>query len=212
MRIVAACLLLLGLALPAAAQPTGDATLAFRPFVMISGERFTAKKTFDAVFGQSSQLFWGVGLQVTESDGWYVDVALSRFKKTGERAFVAAGQTFSLGIPVTVTLTPIELTAGYRFRVGSSGRFRPYVGIGAGSYGYSEVSKFSDTGDNVHVHHTGFLGVGGVEYRVYRWVTASADVQYTSVSGVLGKGGLSEQFKEKNLGGIAARFRILIGR
>ena len=48
--------------------------------------------------------------------------------------------------------------------------------------------------------------------RIHRWIIVSGDAQYTHVSGILGTGGISQQVGEDNLGGLAARFRLIIGR
>jgi hypothetical protein len=37
-------------------------------------------------------------------------------------------------------------------------------------------------------------------------------VQYSSVSDILGQGGLSQELGEDNLGGVAVRFRLMVGR
>jgi outer membrane protein W len=203
------------IATSAAAQagPSGapDApALSLRPFAVVSGERFAASTTFKAVFGQSVEPLWGGGLQLALKDGVYVDVTASRFKKTGQRAFVFDGQSFQLGIPVTATLTPIEVTAGYRMR--RTSRLIPYIGAGVGSYGYVEKGDAADASEDLTTRHVGYLVVGGVEFRVGRWVALSGDAQYTRVPGILGNGGVSKDAGEGDLGGIAGRFRVIIGR
>ena len=62
--------------------------------------------------------------------------ASSRFKKTGQRAFVNNGQTFPLGIPLTATITPIEFSAGYRFGACSMSALHSLCGGGIGRYSY----------------------------------------------------------------------------
>lgn len=184
--------------------------LALRPFVMATGEAFTAKETFKAAFGQATQLFYGGGLELVSREGFYLDVAASRFKKTGQRAFRANGQSFPLGLPLLVTITPVELTAGYRLAV--SKRVVPYFGVGGGSYRYEETSDFSDPGENIDTRRAGFLATGGVELRAARWVGVGADVQYTHVNGILGQGGISKEAGEHDLGGVAVRLRVTVGR
>ena len=211
MKTLAAVVLALAAASPVAAQSSRSSGIAIRPFVMVAGEQFAAKETFKAIFGQSAQPFLGGGVELVTGRGVFLDVTVSRFSKKGERAFVSDdGEAFSLGIPVTVTLVPIEVSAGYRFRIGQAGRVSPYVGGGFGSYGYTESDETE--ADDLTLRHTGFLAVGGIEYRAGAWVAVSADVQYTNVSGILGDGGVSEQVGESNLGGIAARFRIILGK
>jgi opacity protein-like surface antigen len=219
MRTALAALLALCLGAPLAAQSRAQApaaddepSFALRPFFVLTGEKVAAKQTFDAAFGQSFEPFFGGGLELvlSKASGFYVDGAFSRFKKTGQRAFRSNGQNFPLGIPLTATITPIELSVGYRFR--TSPRVFPYVGLGVGSYGYKETSDFSDAGENVDTRHAGYLAVGGAELRVHRWVGIAGDVQYTRVPGILGNGGISKDAGENDLGGIAIRLKVTLGR
>jgi opacity protein-like surface antigen len=186
--------------------------VALRPFFLITAQRMAASDTFEAIFGSPVQPFWGGGAQLTMSNGFFVEGTISRFSKTGERAFVLDGEASSLGIPLDASIVPIEATAGYRFGADFSNTVTPYFGAGFASYKYTESSEFDDPGDAVSERGNGFLVVGGAEVRVHKWMTVSADVQYTQIGGVLGDGGLSKDLGEDNLGGIAARFRIIIGR
>jgi len=197
-----------------AAQTSSEDTpaLSLRPFFMASGEQFAAKNSFEAVFGQSMEPFLGGGLQFVDRGGVFIELTASRFKKTGQRAFRANNQNFGLGIPLTATITPLEVAGGYRFRLPGSPRLVPYVGAGISSYGYKETSEFSDASENVDTRHTGYLAVGGAEFRLHRWIGVSVDAQYTHVLGILGTGGISQDAGEKDLGGIAARVKVLIGR
>jgi hypothetical protein len=197
-------------AVPVEAQPTTGApsTISLRGFVLVSGERFTASETFETIFGQSVQPFWGGGIELVDTSGFYLDFTFSRFKKTGERAFFFEGDGFGLSTPLTVTIIPIEVTAGFRFNPAS--RVIPYAGGGIGSYGYEEVSDFDP--EPFEDRHVGYLAVGGVDFRISRWFGVSADVQYTYVPDIIGSGGVSQDAGESDLGGVAARFRVLFGR
>ena len=86
------------------------------------------------------------------------------------------------------------------------------VGAGLGSYGYRETSEFSDAGENVDTRHSGTVLNGGAEFRLHRWVGLGADVQYTHVPGILGLGGVSQQAGENDLGGVAVRVKLVVGR
>jgi opacity protein-like surface antigen len=198
----------------AAAQAASEdaPALSLRPFFLASGERFAAKNSFEAVFGQSVEPFLGGGLQFVDRNGFFIDLTASRFKKTGQRAFRSNNQNFRLGIPLTATITPLEVAGGYRFKLPGSPRLVPYVGAGAGSYGYKETSEFSDASENVDTRHAGYLAVGGVEFRLHRWIGVSIDAQYTHVLGILGSGGISQDAGEKDLGGVAARVKVIVGR
>jgi outer membrane protein W len=204
-------ILLFGLALAAPATAQDPPSLSIRPFVMGTTQSFTAADTFDATFRRTRAPFFGGGVQVVMLDQIIVEVAASRFTQTGERAFRAdAGSIFRLGIPLTATITPVEVTGGYRFPLWEHAR--PYVAAGFGSYAYNETSDFSDPDENVETRRSGFVVNGGFEFRLHRWIGASADVQYSRVRGILGTGGLSRQLGEDDLGGVAARFKFIVGR
>lgn len=184
--------------------------MSLRPFFLVTGEQFSAKTTFKAVFGQAFEPFWGGGLELAVHNRIFVDVDASRFKKTGQRAFIFNGQAFGLHIPLTATVTPFEITGGYRWRRWP--RVVPYAGGGFGSYSYKESSDFSDASENTDTRHAGALVVGGAEVRLHRWVALSGDVQYTHIPGILGSGGLSKDAGERDLGGVSVRAKVLVGR
>jgi Outer membrane protein beta-barrel domain len=192
-------------AVPAAAQD-----LSFRPYAMFAEQKFDAAKTFTAVFGDASGSFWGGGVNVTQDDRFYLDVGASRFKRTGQRAFVNNGTTFPTGIALTASVTPLEFSAGYRFMKGS--RIRPYAGGGVGIYRYQETSDFQADGEAVDTRHAGAIVEGGAEFRFHPWVGASADVHYTHVPGILGDAGISKDEGESNLGGFSFRVRFIVGK
>ena len=218
MRVAIAIIVTFAAALPLAAQPRRPLVIgadeapavSLRPFFLFSAEQAAAKQTFDAIFGESLRQFWGGGVQAAFRGGLYVEVAASRFERTGQRAFVSNGQVFQLGIPLTVRITPLEFSAGYRFR--AAPRVIPYAGAGVARYAYVETSEFAESGENVDETHVGYLVLGGVEVRAHRWIGVSVDVQYTHVTGILGSTGISGEFGEDNLGGTAVRARVLVGR
>jgi len=207
------------MAAPVAAQGAYDEppALSIRPFALGTVQSFTAVDTFDAVFGRTYEGFFGGGVQAVVHDRYFVELTASRFKRTGQQAFISGGQKFSLGIPQTVTITPLEVTAGYRFKL--SPRVRPYAAVGVGLYKYLQESDFADPnappparGVDLDTRHVGFVVNGGVEFRAHRWFGVGADVQYTHVPGILGSGGVSQQAGENDLGGVAARLKLIVGR
>ncbi len=206
-------------AAPAAAQ--SEPMLSIRPFVGVTDDAFAAKNTFNAIFGKSNFPLIAGGVQVTILDQFYAEVSASKFEQTGNRVAVINGEVFHLGIPLTATLTPIELTGGFRFRVLRHGEpiawLRPYAGAGVGWYPYKETctaaaATCDAVSGDVSGKHTGFVLHGGAEFRLHRWVGVSADVQYTRVTGIIGQDGASQAFSENDLGGVAGRFRVLVGR
>src|SRR5581483_7599214 len=134
------------------------AQMNVRVFGDAAEESFAAVQTFEAVFGQSMQPLFGGGVEVTLlSDRVFVDLGASQFKKTGDRVFRNGAQVFHLGIPMHVTLTPLELTGGYRFHVRRHSWLVPYGGAGVGWYRYRETSDFATDDENVDTRHAGFV-------------------------------------------------------
>jgi hypothetical protein len=173
---------------------------------------FSATDTFEAVFGQSHQSFFGGGVQIVVKRRYFAEVVASRFHQTGERAFIFNNQTFRLGLPLTAEVTPLEVIGGLRFDVRPNQRFVPYFGAGLGTYAYKESSPSSDPGENVDTRHRGFIVGGGVEFRLHRWIRLHVDEQYTHIPGILGLAGVSKASAEDDLGGVALRVKIVVGR
>lgn len=173
---------------------------------------FTASQTFKAVTGSATTPIVGGGLRLGIPGGAYVDLGAWRYAKDGERVFVASnGESFPLGIPTSITMVPLEVTAGWRFP-GLFGRFSPHVGVGFTSLAYKETSDFADAGENVSDRYNGFHVVGGAEVRLHRWVGIAGEVQWTSIGEGFGDAGASKAFGEDDLGGTSVRIKVLIGR
>jgi hypothetical protein len=209
MKTIACALLILAAPLAAEAQ---EPSVSPRGFFLATYEQFAAKQAFDAVFGSSSQPFFGGGGGVTLRNGLAFSVDLSHFHKTGQRAIVYGGQAFQTGIPLDVSVTAIEGEAGYRFRIRRLQSVVPFINGGIGQYHYKESSPDDTSGEGVDASHVGYLVNGGVEFRVQKWVGISIDAQWTHVTGILGTGGVSKQTGEDDLGGVAARLKVIVGR
>jgi opacity protein-like surface antigen len=182
-------------------------------FAMTGLTWFTATETFDAVLDTTTGVMFGGGLRVTIPGGPYLEVGAWRFRQDGERVFVAAGgEVFRLGIPATVTMTPLEVTAGWRFRGLLGRRVTPYLGAGYTSMRYEETSAFADSGENVSDRFSGYHVTGGAEVHLHRWVALSGDIMWTAVPDAIGGGGASQVFEEDDLGGTSLRLRLVIGR
>jgi hypothetical protein len=179
---------------------------------MIGGMSFSASESFDAVLGGSTGTIFGGGAEVgLPWGGLYVGVGAWRFSQDGERVFVSGSEVFPLGIPLTVDVTPVEITGGWRFKNVWS-RFVPYAGGGWSSYAYKETSQFADATENVDERFNGWHILGGAEFRVTRWLGVAGEIAFTSVPDALGMGGASEAFDETNLGGTSYRLKISVGR
>ena len=208
--VKATLVLLAGLALAAPATAQDAPALSIRPFVLGTRQSFAAKETFVAAFETSTGPFVGGGVQVVVLHHFVAEIGASRFRRTGERAFLSGGKIYRLGIPLTATITPLEITGGYRFTL--TERVRPYGAAGYTRYTYKETSDFAADGENVDAKRSGFVVNGGVELRLHRWIGLSADAQYARVRGLLGEGGVSQQADEHDLGGVAARLKVIVGR
>jgi len=192
----------------AAAQEIG-----FRGFGDIGGTRFAAAHSFDAVLGTHSGLVFGGGVDAVLPSGVFVGVRASRFQKNGTRVFVLNDQVFDLGIATTVRVIPIQVTGGYRFKVGRR-HVVPYLAGGVGWFRYSERSDFADASENVEDTFTGYHVLGGAELRMRRNVGIAGEAEWSIVPDALGNdlSGVSSAFDESDLGGITFRVKIVLGR
>lgn len=204
---------------PAAAQSRPPArpappsrSIQIGGYGMFGRINFKAIDSFEAVLGKRSGPIYGGGATVgLPLGGLYVDIGAWRFKQDGERVFVHDGEVFPLGIPLTVTLTPVEVTAGWKFRRRNS-RFVPYAGGGFTSYSYKETSSFAGPGEDVDERFTGYHVIGGAEYKVMRWLGLGGEVSWATIPEATGTGGVSKAFGETDLGGTSVRAKIIIGR
>ncbi len=211
-------MLTLAVVTPAAAQvrrpapPPPRNTIGVRGFGMVGNMTFTAQDSFDTVLDTHSGLIFGGGGQVLLPWNVYVEIGAWRFKEDGERVFIGANdEIFKLGVPVEISVTPIEVTGGYRFTQ-IARRFVPYAGAGFSSYRYQETSEHAEASENVDERFGGFHVLGGGEYQITRWLAAGGEVAWSSVADAIGEGGVSAHFNEDNLGGTSIRLKISVGR
>jgi hypothetical protein len=198
------------MATPAHAQ-RARTTIGVRGFATLGAITLQAQESFDAILDRHSGPIVGGGAQVLLPRGVFVEVAASRFSQDGERAFVTeAGQVFRLGIPINITLTPLEITGGWRLRKWPG--VVPYGGVGYSSYGYRETSDFSNADEEVNERFGGFHVVGGAEVQLLRWLAVGGEVIWASIPDAIGNGGASAAFDEDNLVGTTLRMKISVGR
>lgn len=179
---------------------------------------FTASDTFEAVLDKSGGPVYGGGVGVLLGRRLFVDVQVSRFSADGERVFVTDDlQVFPLGIPTTVTTTPIDVSVGWRFAPGAPRPglaparqgFRPvpFVGGGVGLLQYDETADFAESGDDVSDSFGSYHVLGGVELPFTSRIGASVDGLYRWVPDAIGEGGASAVFGDTDLGGLTIRVR-----
>jgi opacity protein-like surface antigen len=205
--LIAACAVML-LAQPAAAQPPD-----VHGFVDVGATRFNASRSFDAVLGSPVGVIVGGGAGVTLPRNIFIDLRASRFNKDGRRVVADNGEVFDLGIANTVTITPLEITAGYRFgRAGDT--LRPYAGGGISWYRYEETDQFATADERASEWFTGFHLLGGTEFRVRTWLGIAGELAWASIPNAIGQesGSVGRVFDETNLGGTTVRAKVVIGR
>jgi opacity protein-like surface antigen len=196
-----------------APPPTGPAPPPVRERMNVRGvgqvgyEWFAAQQGFEAVFGERTGRWFGGGVEFRQR-GAFLYVSVERLRQTGERVFVFDDEVFRLGIPNTLTLTPVTLVVGYKHDVRS---VAPYLGGGVGRYWISEESAFADAADNVDEQVTSYVALGGVEWHMAPPVAAAVELQYAYVPHEL-DAGAAAAFGEESLGGLQVRFKLLFGR
>ena len=203
-RIAAALLLGLCGAAPAAAQ--GDISL----YGTYASTAFAATDSFEAVAGTARHPGFGGGILASRLwRGAFLDVGLFQTKIDGERVFLNGTSVYTLGIPLQVKITPVDLAAGWRL---TNGRLSSFLGAGVSSVAYSETGAFSEDGDNVSLRKSGPLVLAGVDAGITKWVRVGGEVRYRAVKGILGSGGISGAYGENQLGGISGALRVSVGR
>ena len=207
-RAVAVCLAMTLLGSSADAQDR----FTVRGFGDIGWTTFSAKRSFTAVLDSSTGRVFGGGGETLLPWHIFVNLRASRFRAIGQRVFIFNGTQFDLGIPTTITVTPVELTGGYRFDFGWP--LVPYGGAGLGWHRYEETSRFAEASENVSERFTGYHALGGVEFRLARWIAAAAEAQWATVPDALGDdpNSVSHEFDESDLGGMTLRLKVVVGR
>jgi len=182
-------------------------------YAMVGRFTFAAAESFDTILGTTSSPIVGGGATVgLPFGGLFVEVGAWRFTQSGERVLVLGSEVVPLGIPLDVTIVPVEISAGWKFRFRRLPRLVPYAAGGYTSFGYKETSSFAATSEDVDERFGGYHLRGGVEFKVRRWLGLAGEMAWTTVPDAIGKGGVSRAFNEDNLGGTSYRARITVGR
>jgi opacity protein-like surface antigen len=206
-------------AMPPAPPPSSQAGRRSRPrsspslrgVVGVMFDKQTASESFTAVTGEDTAVSYGAGVQAVNLwRGLFAEAFIERTSLDGERVFVVDDEVFQLGIPLEITMTPVDLVGGWR--VTTEGRFSTYGAAGVSLLTYKETSEFADADENVDERYTGWVILGGVEIGLARWVHVRGEVRYRRFDDALGAGGASAAFEETRLGGAGAALKIVVGR
>ena len=172
---------------------------------------FSATKSFEAILGRASGPVFGGGIEFTERN-FFLSIGAQRFRKTGHRVFVFQDEVFTLDVDNTITVTPVEVSGGYRFA--NSNRFIPYAGAGVGWHRFEEKSEQATADEDVSMTKMGFHVLGGIEVPVSSWLAAGVDAQWSTVPNAFGDEvtSVAKLYDEHNLGGFSLRAKIVFGR
>jgi hypothetical protein len=239
---------------PAPPKPTGPA-FSVRAFGEAGYTWFSAHESFDAVLGSAGGAVFGGGVTVSHRSGYFGRVGIEYFGADGERVYVFGGEVFPMGIPLSVSITPIDITGGYRFvakpkptrppaRPPAKPAFQParplptdapkttpappaaarpaparpvrrwvpYVGGGIGFLSYKETSDFPGGSEDVSDTFTSYHVLGGMDFPVSKWIGVGAEAIWRFVPDGLKDSPVGEEFGEKDLGGLAIRVLVTVGR
>lgn len=182
-------------------------------YALVGRVTFAATESFDAILGDTAAPVVGGGARLgLPWYGLFIDAGAWRFQGDGERVLVANNVVHRLNIPVEITLTPFEISAGWRLRIRRLPRLTPYAAGGLTAMKYVERSDFSTPAEDVDETFNGYHLFGGAEYRILGWLGAAGEVAWTRVPDSIGEGGVSMAFDESDLGGTSFRIKVTIGR
>jgi len=211
---------------PAAAH-AGGPPVGVRAFAAVDFNVFAASKTYQAVFGSSTIPGYGGGVDVTGIwKNLFLRVDVTRITKTGSRVFVDVTpngvDVFKLnGEPAKLTLTPIEVGAGWRFpiKVAKKGASRsvkqnsnltPYIGAAALIQLY-KVDYSASPDLNESETFTGGTFFGGVDYAITKVLVLGGEAQYRFLPNALKSdlaSSVANTYNETQGGGFTARVTI----
>jgi hypothetical protein len=187
-----------------------DRRLMVRGFGQAGGLMFNARNSFEAILGNTVNSVYGAGAQVVLPNGVYGQVSIDRVRKTGSRALVSGTQVYTLPIPNRLTVTPLQVTAGYR--VEGSNKIATYFGGGVGWHTLDEDSPADPNSQAFSKRWLGYHVAGGVEYPVLqRWLWVGGEVQWATVPKALGETGVTAVFGERDLGGTTFSLKMMVG-
>jgi opacity protein-like surface antigen len=180
-----------------------------RGFGHAGGLLFAATNSFETILGNKVNSEFGGGGQIVLRNGIFAQASIARIRGTGTRALVSGNRVFTMGIANRLTLTPIQVTAGYRND--KSGRLAPYFGGGVGWHSLEEDYVGMSAAERVRTRHIGYHVVGGADYPLLRWMSMGGEVQWATVPKALGETGVSAVYDEHDLGGTTFRLKLMVG-
>lgn len=182
----------------------------------VATNRLTARDSFAAAGLDPRPVEFGGGVQA--NNVWrslFVQLSVSRWSDSGERAFIdEGGARFPLGIPLDVSATYLDVGTGWEIGLGgrrASPRVLPYAGAGLGAVFYREKSPFAEPGDDVDERKASYHVLAGVQVRLLDWLGVAFDARYRWVPDLLGEGGISAALGDEAFGGLQAGVGVRVG-
>lgn len=191
------------------AAARGNSRLMVRGFGHGGGMLFSASDSFETILGRPVNSMYGAGAQVVLPSGIFVQGSIDRFRHTGTRALVTGSQVFTVAVPNRVTLTPMQLTVGYRTY--NLPKVATYAGGGVGWHKFQEDSPSSPGSASFSQRKMGYHVLAGVEMPLLRFIWIAGEAQWATVPKALGETGVSAVFDEHDLGGTTFRVKFLLG-
>jgi hypothetical protein len=181
-----------------------------RGFGQYGGSLFSARDSFEAILDSALGAVYGGGAQLVFPNGLFVQGGVERFEKTGTRVVVSDTQVFRVAIPNKVTVTPVQVTVGYRdWRLD---RATGYAGAGVGWHVLEETSPALPPDGGLREGHLGYHVTGGAEFRIGPFLWLVGELQWATVPDGLGATGVGVVFEETDLGALTFRFKVMVGR
>jgi hypothetical protein len=219
LSIVASVAITIATAAPAAAQQSAASKAPRpRPFTISAHLQFgrlsqTARESFNAILGTTSGQVFGGGAEITFHSGLFARVDATYFRANGERVDFVDDEVVPLGIPLLLSLTPIEFTGGYRLHALRFGARKqvalvPFVGAGAGAMRYHEETDDAHPEERIDERHASYHVLVGLDVPLGRRVVIGTELTRRWVPGGLGTGGISQALGESDLGGSTFLTRI----
>lgn len=200
---------------PAAAQSSRVPLYSIDAHMHFGRLSQTARDSFTAILGTSSGQVFGAGAELAFRNGLFVRADVSYFRDEGERVEMIDGEVVPLGIPVTLSLTPIEFSGGYRFsaiRFGRRGQLAlvPFVGAGLGIVSFREETDEEHPDEEASERFTSYHLLSGLDVPIGRRVAVGVELTRRWVPDGLGSGGISAAFGETDLGGTTLLTRVRV--
>jgi opacity protein-like surface antigen len=216
--LVAAALLLAGspakAAPPAKGTPQPPGESSFTLSLEAGYFHINASDSAHAVLGSAGGFMLGGDVRYVFARHFFAGAGVRHFGKDGERVFVAdaGGPVFPLGLPLHLSLTPVDFVVGYRFGGGKPGRNKgqglvPYFGAGLELARYHETSDIAGLTEESNETKAGVQFLAGLEHH-RRPLVFALEAAYSIVPNAIGVGGVSQIFDEKDIGGFRVMGRV----